>query len=156
MNLELIRKHFTPTSTIGELFIDGKFFCHTLEDVDRGLTHADPSRNSLKVKGKTAIPTGMYIVSNTFSPRFKKYLPLLLNVPAFAGIRIHPGNTAEHTDGCILVGKYTEKNKITSSKTTFESLHAILKKAEKTQKITINITREKDDSFYNFPNAVSL
>ena len=103
MRLTLTRTQKFARATIGELAIEGQFECFTLEDVIR----------SMKVKGKTAIPEGSYPVSLTESPRFSdryekrglgRIVPLIESVPGFVGVRIHVGNTAEHTDGCILVG----------------------------------------------------
>ena len=94
MKLELIRQEFTDISTIGELIIEGEHFCYTLED---------PVRDE-KIDGMTAIPCATYEVEVTYSPRFKKNMPLLKNVENFEGIRIHSGNTASDTEGCILVG----------------------------------------------------
>ena len=95
MKLTLARRIFTTQSTIGELAVDGNFECFTLED---------PVRPK-KIRSVTAIPAGTYTVAITFSPRFGTELPLLLDVPEFEGIRIHPGNTATDTEGCLLVGK---------------------------------------------------
>src|SRR5574343_976097 len=106
MKLELIRHAIKDTYTIGKLFIDGTYFCDTLEDYVRA---------GEKVFGKTAIPTGTYDVQITYSNRFKQPMPLLIDVPGFSGIRIHPGNTAEDTHGCILVGKNTIKGRLTES-----------------------------------------
>ena len=99
--LTLIRKIKTDKSTIGELFINGEFQCYILEDTDRGLYQDMPLQELLskKIYGETAIPTGTYEVVISFSNRFKKYLPLLLNVPGYEGIRIHPGNYAKDTLG---------------------------------------------------------
>jgi len=97
MRLELIRTECGKVCTIGELLIDGKHECHTLEDVVRA--------DGVKVYGETAIPPGVYSVDITYSPRFKRDLPLLIGVQNFIGIRIHPGNTASDTEGCILVGQ---------------------------------------------------
>lgn len=128
--------------TIGKLYINGTYFCDTLEDTERGL--ADPMDIdeilAKKVKAQTAIPTGKYDVILSFSPRFKRVLPLLLNVKGFEGIRIHPGNTAEDTEGCLLVGENKEKGKVLNSRATFERLMAILLGCEKKkEKVTITI-----------------
>lgn len=95
MRLTLIRKIFTPESTIGDLFIDDHMFCHTLEDTVR--------RNGEKVRHETAIPFGKYDVIVSYSPKFQRLMPLLLNVPNFSGIRIHGGNRSSDTSGCIIV-----------------------------------------------------
>lgn len=95
MKLLLTRKYFKETYTIGNLYIDGLYFCDTLEDAVR----------DKKIMNKTAIPYGTYEVILTESAKFKRLLPLLLNVPGFDGIRIHRGNTDEDTSGCILVGE---------------------------------------------------
>ena len=96
MKLSLHRKWFSEKSTVGILYVDGSFFSYTLEDVVR------PAGE--KIKGKTAIPWGTYPVVVTFSDRFQKPLPLLIGVPNFVGVRIHGGNSAENTEGCVLVG----------------------------------------------------
>lgn len=118
MTIDLYRKYRKPNYTIGILSIDGKRICETIEDVDRGLTDSMSVATILgrKVKSKTAIPTGTYNVSITYSPRFKKNLPLLHNVKGFDGIRIHSGNTPEDTEGCILPGKNTAVGKVTDSR----------------------------------------
>ena len=129
--------------TIGNMYVDDTYFCDTLEDADRGLVDTMEIDEILenKLKGITAIPTGKYDVILTFSPRFKRILPLLLNVKGFEGIRIHPGNTAEDTEGCLLVGENKEKGKVLNSRATFERLMAILLGCEK-RKEKINITIE--------------
>jgi len=119
MRLVLTRKTFTDKSTIGELTVDGAFQCFTLEDVPR----------EKKIAGKTAIPAGTYKLIINHSPRFKRDLPRLLEVPGFEGILIHPGNKAEDTEGCILVGKTEGKDFIGSSRDAFEALFAKLRKA---------------------------
>lgn len=107
INLNLKRYIFNTEgdrSTIGDLFINDEFFCFTLEDEIRP--------GGQKVYGKTAIPAGTYEVVLTVSNRFKRLMPLLVNVPNFEGVRIHGGNTAEHTHGCPLVAYNTDKVKI--------------------------------------------
>lgn len=100
MKLVLTRTMFESESTIGKLVVGDTFFCYTLEDKDRYLeTNPDA-----KVHGETAIPRGTYQIVIDYSKRFKRELPRLLFVPGFEGVRIHPGNTSEDTEGCILVG----------------------------------------------------
>ena len=106
MRLKLIREIFTSESTIGSLYIDDQFHCFTLEDCAR----------EAKIPGYTAIPTGTYEVVLSPSKKFEKLLPELLKVPGFEGIRIHAGNTAVDTRGCILVGAIKEENRIGKSK----------------------------------------
>ncbi len=102
MELTLTRTAKRRTYTIGRLAIDGTYFCDTLEPTRRDI---GPGRPGRKLPGRTAIPEGRYPVAVTFSPRFNRWLPLLLHVPMFTGVRIHAGNTAEDTAGCILVGR---------------------------------------------------
>lgn len=142
MNLKLVRRKFDTLRTISDLYVNDVFFCNVLEDVDRGLTQ-DMSLSeiaAIKVHGATAIPYGTYQVINSFSPRFNKYLPLLLNVPGYSGIRIHPGNTELDTEGCLLPG-VESKNKVINSRATFARLFSLLQKAEKTNKIVLTITK---------------
>lgn len=124
MEIEINRKWKKPHYTIGRLSIDGEYFCDTLEDTDRGLT-SDMSKAEIaeiKIPGATAIPTGRYSVVFTYSPKFKKNMPLVCGVPGFEAIRIHPGNTNQDTDGCILPGKNTQVGKVLQSRKYFNSL----------------------------------
>lgn len=141
MKLKLIRTDKTENSTISELFINDKFECFILEDKDRGLKQSDPIPviEQNKVFGKTAIPKGTYDVVISFSNRFKTYLPLLINVNGYEGVRIHSGNTAEDTEGCLLPGNARTKDKVLDSRNAFKALFAKLKAVEKTEKITIEI-----------------
>jgi len=134
MNLVLHRTIFTEDSTIGGLFIDGRFVCYTLEDKDRKL-----ETGGKKIYAKTAIPRGTYEVIINFSNRFKEYMPLVLRVPQFEGIRIHIGNTAADTEGCILLGKLKGANQILKSKDAYNEVMKILKSVEKNEKIQITI-----------------
>ena len=129
MDLKLVRKIFTEQSTVGELSVDGKFECFTLEDKVR----------PVKVHGETAIPEGIYEVIINFSPRFKRQLPRLLNVPGFEGILIHPGNKAVDTDGCILVGTTKSKDFVGNSRVAFNALFEKLVAGSKKAKIHIEV-----------------
>lgn len=129
MDLRVKRLEFSDDSTIGELSVDGQFECYTLEDKVR----------PVKIMGKTAIPAGKYEVVINFSQRFQKPLPLLLNVPNFEGIRIHPGNVSANTEGCILVGDTKGVNFVGQSRAAFNRLFPKMKAAAKTQKIFIEI-----------------
>jgi hypothetical protein len=110
MKLTLKRNFTGADYTIGKLYIDGHYFCDTLEDTVRP--------NGEKIKGKTAIPAGDYKVIKSYSPRFKKILPEILDVPGFSGVRIHAGNTAKDTDGCLLLGLNKTKGAVLDSQTT--------------------------------------
>jgi hypothetical protein len=129
MDLNVKRLEFSEESTVGELSINGQFECYTLEDKVR----------PVKIKGKTAIPAGRYEVIINFSQRFQRQLPLLLKVPDFEGVRIHPGNTAANTEGCILVGETKNENFIGNSRLAFDRLFEKLKAASRTEKIFIEI-----------------
>ena len=118
--------------TVGEMFIDDRHFCYTLEDGDRRLEDG-----GVKLAGKTAIPCGVYKLVLSFSPRFKKILPLLLDVPQFSGVRIHTGNTHLDTEGCLLVGEYAKDGVLHNSRTTFDRLMEKLEAAD--GEITIEV-----------------
>ena len=133
MEIQVTRKEFTDKSTIGEMYVDGTFECYTLEDVVR----------PVKTKGITAIPAGSYEVVVSFSERFQRPLPLLLHVPNFDGVRIHPGNTDRDTEGCILVGKTKERDFIGASKLAFEALFEKIQAALQRDKIFIHITEQR-------------
>jgi hypothetical protein len=102
MKIEVKRFYYGDKHTIGKLFVDGQYLCYTLEDKMR--QEADKPVSEWKVYSQTAIPTGDYRVMITLSNRFKKVLPILLNVDGFSGVRIHAGNSSADTEGCILVG----------------------------------------------------
>jgi len=125
MKLKLIRKYKCPNYTIGHLYINDKYFCDTLEDKVRQLDSIED-----KIKHKTAIPKGKYKVVVTMSPRFKRLLPLLLNVPFFEGIRIHRGNDENDTSGCIIVGENKIKGKVINSTYYEKKLVELLKNEE--------------------------
>ncbi len=110
MKVEVKRVFKGANYTIGKLYIDGVYFCDTLEDTVR------PA--GVKIAGKTAIPAGTYRVKKTMSPRFKKVLPEILNVPNYTGVRIHAGNTAADTEGCVLLGFNHTKGAVLDSANT--------------------------------------
>lgn len=128
--------------TIGRMSLNGVYFCDTLEDTDRGLnvTMSVDEILAKKIKAQTAIPTGKYNVILTFSPRFKRVLPLLLSVKGYEGIRIHAGNTNKDTEGCLLVGENKAKGQVLNSRATLEKLMSALLECEKRkEKISITI-----------------
>lgn len=128
MELRLKRIAKKETYTIGRLYIDGVRYCDTLEDTDRGLRQEDGAAacKAKKVYGKTAIPTGTYTVVVTYSPKFKRQMPKVLAVPGYSGILFHWGNTAEDTEGCILVGKNTKVGQVLQSRKTFGPLYTLI------------------------------
>ena len=138
MKLHLQRTERGDRYTMGRLAIDGEPFCDTLEPTDRHL-EAATMRPEQKVFGQTAIPTGSYPVVLTYSPRFKRTLPLLKNVPHFEGIRIHPGNSATDTSGCILVGRRLHSGRLTDSRQTMRQLMTTLTHRPQEQEISITI-----------------
>lgn len=141
MNIILNRIAKKAKYTIGKLYINDKYFCDTLEDTDRGLTQSmtEQQIGSKKVYGETAIPTGTYRIIISYSNKFKKQMPLLLNIPGFAGIRIHSGNTEKDSLGCILVGKNKAVGKVLESRDTYSKLFSILQEANKKETIKITI-----------------
>lgn len=149
MELRLKRIARKETYTIGRLYADGKYVCDTIEDRDRGLSQSLPVSVNVakKRKGMTAIPTGRYRVTlGVQSPKFSKYksydwckgyLPRLINVPAYDGILIHAGNTAQNTEGCLLVGENKVVGKVLNSMATLKKLYDVLKGAKDSIYITI-------------------
>lgn len=141
MDLLLIRRWFYPEATIGTLYVmtpgGGFHECYTLEDPER----------LVKIPGKTGIPRGTYEVTIDWSNRFKRWMPHVLNVPGFEGIRIHAGNTVADTDGCILCGVQRDDPKILQSKIAFDLLYRKLDYAyERKQKITIQIINDGEQN----------
>lgn len=140
MKITLKRIALKGTYTIGKLYINGEYFCDTLEDKVRDLNKNGVFDNGeKKIYGQTAIPYGTYNVKWTYSNKFKKYMPLIENVPSFAGIRIHAGNSSADTQGCILVGENKAVGKVLNSKNTVNKLYPIIEKACKNDSVTIEI-----------------
>lgn len=135
MKIRVRRVAKRDTYTIGRLYIDGKYFCDTIEDKDRGLNSRMPLGDiqARKVYAKTAIPTGTYRVSVTWSNAFGKPLPLLHDVPGYSGIRIHTGNTAADTAGCLIVGQNTQVGKVLNSRLVFSKLFPLIEAACKSE-----------------------
>ncbi|MDR2292574.1 MAG: DUF5675 family protein [Prevotellaceae bacterium] len=142
MELKLKRRFLGEEYTIGSLYVDGEYFCDTLEDKDRGLTQSMPLEmiRKTKIQHETAIPAGVYKVVVNLSPAKKRLLPRLLDVPGFSGILIHRGNTQHDSSGCILVGENKVKGKVINSTPYEKRLVEILTKAqERGEKIRITV-----------------
>lgn len=138
MKLTLERLQRDPDVTIGALSVDGDFECWICEDPVREVPGQPVS--AWKIKGQTAIPAGTYRIDITASARFKRDLPLLLAVPGFDGIRIHPGNTAADTEGCLLPGVMRLAKSVGQSRVAFNALFAKLRVAHiKREPITIEV-----------------
>lgn len=154
MELKITRKYKKDAYTIGNLYVNGEWFCNTLEDKDRGLSSTMPVEEIKKKKiyGETAIPYGRYIVRmDIVSPKYNGYewyrknfggrMPRLDSVKGFLGILMHPGTTALDSAGCILVGLNKQKGKILESRATFLKLWNLMEAARK-RKETIYLTIE--------------
>ena len=142
MEILVERKWKKDAYTVGRMYINGKFYCNTLEDPDRGLKDSMSLAEikSKKIYGNIALPTGKYNVVFTYSPKFRRKLPLLENVKGYDGIRIHSGNTAKDTLGCILVGENKEKGKVLNSRKWSDDLNTrISQMVLLGQKVTIEI-----------------
>jgi hypothetical protein len=142
IRIELVRSTFGPNTSTGDLYADGVWQCFTLEDRVR------PA--GVKVKGETAIPEGVYRLIVTPSPRFKRRLPLLTDVPGFDGIRIHPGNSHKDTEGCILVGEgvnqFSDEPMLTKSVSAFNRLFEMIEEAlEAGEQITVSVRNERPE-----------
>lgn len=156
MRLKLIRRYKKDTYTIGQLLVDGAFFCNTLEDKDRGLTQDMPLPviKAAKVYGETAIPAGVYDIDmETRSPKYAGvewyrklnggYMPTISEVPGYSRVLIHPGNTPLDTLGCVLVGENKVKGQLVNSRTTFARLYKLMKDAHgRGEDITLQICYE--------------
>ena len=136
-----IKRTYYPDFTEGKLYINGVFFCDTLEDPNRDLNmNGKFDDGEVKIYGDTCIPPKIYNIVMTHSPKFKKILPLVENVPNFTGIRIHSGVHKLHTDGCILVGNKVSDGKLDGNKRVLDALVSILIEADRRkEKITLKI-----------------
>jgi len=142
MKIKVIRNTFTENSTIGEMHINDKFFCYTLEDKDRGLdsTQSLLTIKAKKIFGETAIPYGTYDVIFNLSPKFQKKLPRLVNVKGYEGVLIHAGNNKNHSHGCILLGYKKGVDSISESTKATADLCALFE-LHKEDKHTIEIIK---------------
>ena len=124
LNLRVERKWKKEDYTIGNLYINDVFFSNILEDTVRGLRQdmTPEEIQKIKIHGQTAIPSGRYEIRVTLSARFRRKLPVLLNVPGYAGVRIHPGNTDANTEGCLLPGKNDRVGQVSNSRATMAIL----------------------------------
>ena len=141
MKLKLERKYFKDTYTIGNLYVNDSFFSNTLEDKNRDVDKNGKFDNGeVKVYSETCIPFGTYEIKIIFSPKFKRELPWLQNVPSFTSILIHRGNTAKDSAGCILVGENKVVGKVLNSTIYEKELVKMIKEAiAKGEKVTIEI-----------------
>lgn len=125
MRLKVIRDDETPERSLGKLYADDSYICETCEDADRHMEDGGE-----KVNGQTAIPRGLYKVVNSYSHRFRKILPEVIGVPGFSGVRIHGGNSAADTLGCILVGRVRTENGIANCAATVQRIIDMIDNAE--------------------------
>jgi hypothetical protein len=139
MEIHIIRDTFKDGVTLGKLYVDNQYLCETLEDTDRRLEDA----NNKKIPGKTAIPCGTYNMIVNQSARFKTLMPLVENVPQFEGIRIHAGNTAEDTEGCILLGLSRQGDKILESRAAVQAFMHKVYPFVRRNKVSIKIFRKE-------------
>lgn len=153
MEVKLKRIARKSTYTIGRVFVNGARFCDSVEDRDRGLLQSMTPAEiiSIKVPGETAIPAGRYRIDmDTYSSRFGGvqfykdlcggFLPRLVNVPGYAGVLIHAGNTAADSAGCIIVGENKAVGMVLNSRATLTKLYNAMKAAHAAgEEIWINI-----------------
>lgn len=144
MDLLLQRRFLGEEYTIGSLYVNGEYLCDAIEDQVRDFNEdgdlLDPGEE--KVYGETAIPFGEYDIELSMSPKFKRLLPMLLNVKHFTGIRIHRGNTAKDSHGCILPGENKVKGKvINSTKYEVELVRLMTEATERGEDISIVIEK---------------
>lgn len=145
MEIKVVRKYFKEAYTIGNVFLNGKWFSNSLEDKDRSLTD-DMSLSQIKkikVYAKTAIPYGRYEVKSYFWPKYRRFYPWLQNVKGFTGILIHQGRTADHSSGCLLFGENKIKGGLINGEKYVRKLTEMIQECEKRgEKVYITICKE--------------
>ena len=141
MEILIERKYKKDKYTIGNLYVDSEFFSNTLEDKDRYLKQSmsEEEIKKLKVYGETAIPTGRYKITRTYSPKFGKTMILINDVKGFSGIRMHGGRTAEHSLGCPLLGENKVKGQLLYGKYYSDLLDKKVEEALKNEEVWITI-----------------
>ena len=155
MKIKIERKARKSGYTIGKVYVDGKYFCDSLEDTDRGVTQLMPfvSMGGIKgywvkpdngrvekVCGKTAIPTGLYDCTIQWWEKHKCYCPMLLRVGGFTGILLHNGMTADHSEGCVLLGKNNVLGRLDGDRIYMDALAARVLACQKTgEKVTVEV-----------------
>lgn len=140
--ITITRYEFQPERTFGYFEYNG-IKIHCLEDTDRGLKSNLPLAGikEIKVQNKTAIPYGRYEVGISYSERFKKLMPIVMNVPGFSGIRIHSGNKESDTEGCPLVGLTRNASMVLNSRDAYKPFFAWLQKTLKSEKVWLNVIK---------------
>ena len=144
MRVTLKRIAFKDKYTIGRLYINGVYFCDTLEDKDRGLYDwsSEDYIKEVKVKHQTAIPYGIYKLLWSYSPKYKRFMPEISCVKGFSGIRVHSGNTAEHSSGCVLLGYNKKVGMVLDSRKTCKKFDEIIEDYyKKGEPMTFEITK---------------
>ncbi len=141
MELLLERKYLKTNYTLSNLYLNGKFYCNIIEDVVRDINkNGTFDCGEFKISGHTAIPYGKYEIQVTYSPKFKRKLPLLLNVKHFEGIRIHRGNTEKDSSGCLIPGENTKRGMVlNSTKYELELTNLIESANKRGEKVIIEI-----------------
>lgn len=141
MVIRIDRRWKKAEYTVSRVYINGVYFgCNALEDTDRGLlqTMQLSELQRRKIKGKTAIPRGYYDVRITYSQKYKRMMPLVVDVPAFSGIRLHSGNSAKDTEGCILFGKNDKVGWISDSRYWTNKIYNEIDRAlQRKEKVTL-------------------
>ena len=138
----ITRYELQPERTFGYFEYNG-IKIHCIEDTDRGLKSDLPLAGikELKVQNKTAIPYGRYEVGVSYSNRFKKLMPIIMDVPGFSGIRIHSGNKETETEGCPLIGLTRSDTMVLNSRNAFRPFMSWLQKTLKTEKVFLNVVK---------------